>query len=149
MSSIDELGGVIARHVPGAGIHRTALGHVSLVLATAPTMPMPTLYEPSVCFVASGSKRVELGSVSHLYPAATFLAVSVDLPLTGAVVDASIKQPFLCMRLDIDVDMLRELMLKGYGSPATGTTPVGLMRGEATPDHRRRHTTGASARCSG
>ncbi len=97
-------------------------------------MPMPTLYKPSLCIVASGSKRVELGTTSYLYDAATFLAVSVDLPVTGTVVDASSDQPFLCLRLDIDVGVLCELVLEGYGEPPTGSTPVGLMRGRTTPE---------------
>ncbi|MCW6510042.1 AraC family transcriptional regulator [Lichenifustis flavocetrariae] len=134
MSSIDDLGALVARHVPGVGIHRTALPNVSLALALAPTMPMPTLYKPSVCIVASGSKRVELGKTGYLYDAATFLAVSVDLPVTGAVVDASSNRPFLCLRLDIDVGVLRELVLDGHGAPPAGGTPVGLMRGRTTPE---------------
>ena len=102
----DDLGALIARHAPGFGVHRTALERVSLVQSSAPTLPMPTLYEPSVCFVASGRKRVELGGASYVYDAATFLAVSVDLPVTGAVIEASAQTPFLCLRLDIDVKAL-------------------------------------------
>ncbi len=97
-------------------------------------MPMPTVYEPSICIFASGSKRIDLGTTSHLYDARTFVAVSVDLPVTGEVVTASSDRPFLCMRLDIDVTVLRELVFDGYGGPPAGATPVGLVRGRTTPE---------------
>lgn len=96
---------------------------------------MPTLYAPSVCFVASGRKRVELGHVSYVYDAATFLAASVDLPVTGSVIEATTAKPFLCVRLDIDTPMLRDLMFDGVaGPPPTTAAPVGLMLGRATAE---------------
>ncbi len=116
-------------------MHRTALERVSLVQSSIPTLRMPTLYEPSVCFVASGRKRVELGSSSYVYDAATFLVVSVDLPVAGAVIEASAGTPFLCFRLDIDVKMLAELMLDQPNVfSSSAVTPVGLMLDRATPE---------------
>lgn len=134
VSSEHDLGALIARHAPGFGVHRTALQRVSLVQSWVPTLPMPTLYEPSVCFVASGRKRVELGSTSYVYDATTYLAVSVDLPVTGEVVEASADRPFLCLRLDIDIRTLGELMLGESGVPSSAATPAGLMLGRATPE---------------
>ena len=95
---------------------------------------MPTIYEPSVCFVASGRKRVDLGGASFVYDAGTFLAVSVDLPVTGAVVEASAERPFLCLRLDIDIPVLSELLLDQLDVPPSPVTPIGLMLGQSAPE---------------
>ena len=130
----DELGALIERLAPAIGVHRTVLERVSLVQSSVTTLPMPTLYEPSLCFVASGRKRVELGDTSYVYDAATFLAVSVDLPVTGAVVEASVDAPFLCLRLDIDTRLLGE-MLHGRPHPREpAVTPIGLVLGRSTPE---------------
>ena len=134
VSSNDDLAALIARNVPGFGVHRTALKHVSLVQSSVPTLPMPTLYKPCVCFVASGRKRIELGRASYIYDSASLLVVSVDLPVTGTVIEASTDQPFLCLRLDIDITWLRDLVLGDGDSPPPDATPPGLALGRTTPE---------------
>lgn len=61
MTSSSELASLVASHIPGYGIHPTSLPRVALIQSSAPTLPMPTVYEPAICLVASGRKRVELG----------------------------------------------------------------------------------------
>lgn len=72
---------------------------------------MPVVYEPSLCLAVSGRKRVLVGDASFLYDSAQFLVVSVDLPVSGMVVDASADDPYLCLKLDLDVGALTELLL--------------------------------------
>ena len=72
---------------------------------------MPVVYEPSLCLAVSGRKRVLLGDASFIYDSAQFLVVSVDLPVSGMVVDASPDDPYLCLKLDLDVAVLSDLLL--------------------------------------
>ena len=110
MTKISNLGDIIARHRPSDGIHPTDLPRVSLVRYSEPSDPMPVVYEPSLCLAASGRKRVLIGDAAFVYDAAQYLVVSVDLPVSGMVVDASADAPYLCMKLDLDVGVLADLV---------------------------------------
>lgn len=123
MSKIDAIADVIARHVPADGMHASALPRVSLVRSCTPTDSVHTVYKPSLCIIAQGSKQVELGGRSYFYDPATYLAVSVDLPLVGSVLEATPERPYLCLVLDIDLAVLSDLMLRH--PPEPGPEPKG------------------------
>jgi len=75
-------------------------------------MPMPVLYERTLCFVAQGRKRAVLGTTAYVYDPAFYLVASVDLPVTGAVIEASPDRPYLCLSLDLDMVVLGDLALR-------------------------------------
>ncbi|MCR5879127.1 AraC family transcriptional regulator [Phenylobacterium sp. J367] len=123
MVQIDEIAALIARHATEDGFYPSSLPRLSLVRSSRPTQSTPAVYKPSLCLIAQGRKQVELGGRSYLYDEATYLAVSVDLPLTGAILEASPERPYLCMVVDIDLPTLSELMLQHTLDP--GPEPVG------------------------
>jgi AraC-like DNA-binding protein len=124
MDRIAELSALIDRHVVGTGICSTAMPHVSLIRADAPSTPTPAVYEASLCLIAQGSKRVSIGEHSVVYDAAHYLLVSVDLPLVGHVLDASPERPYLCCKIDLDAAMLADLMASEGGGMARTDLPV-------------------------
>lgn len=124
MDRIAELATLIDRHVVGTGICSTAMPHVSLIRADAPSTPTPAVYEASLCIIAQGSKRVSIGEHSVVYDAAHYLLVSVDLPLVGHVLDASPERPYLCCKIDLDAAMLADLMASEGGGVARTDLPV-------------------------
>ncbi|WP_345907890.1 AraC family transcriptional regulator [Sphingomonas sp. UBA4815] len=124
MDRIAELSALIDRHVVGTGICSTAMPHVSLIRADAPSTPTPAVYEASLCIIAQGSKRVSIGEHSVVYDAAHYLLVSVDLPLVGHVLDASPEHPYLCCKIDLDVAMLADLIASEDGGVARTDLPV-------------------------
>ncbi|MGR6327436.1 AraC family transcriptional regulator [Sphingomonas sp. XXL09] len=124
MDRIAELSALIDRYVVGTGICSTAMPHVSLIRADAPSTPTPAVYEASLCIIAQGSKRVSLGEHSVVYDAARYLLVSVDLPLVGHVLDASPERPYLCCKIDLDAAMLADLMASEGGAVARTDLPV-------------------------
>lgn len=124
MDRIAELSALIDRHVVGTGICSTAMPHVSLIRADAPSTPTPAVYEASLCLIAQGSKRVSIGEHSVVYDAAHYLLVSVELPLVGHVLDASPEQPYLCCKIDLDAAMLADLMASEGGGVARTDLPV-------------------------
>lgn len=127
MPQIEEITDVISRHVTVDGLHASALPRVSLVRSCRPTDPAPAVYKPTLCLIAQGRKQVELGGRSYVYDPAKYLAVSVDLPLTGAILEASPERPYLCAVLDIDLSVLSDLMLQH--PPEPGPEPTGLALG--------------------
>lgn len=111
MTSLQEMRDILLRHRPSDGIHPCPLPRVSLVRSSEAGEPMPVVYEPSLCLAISGRKRVLIGDASFVYDSAQYLVVSVDLPVTGMVVEASADAPYLCLKLDLDVAVLSELLL--------------------------------------
>lgn len=121
MRNLAELTGLIERHAPTDGVTATRLPRVALLRSSAPTEPLHTMYDPSVCFVAQGRKRAHLEGVEYLYQASDYLIVGVDLPVIGAVIEASPGAPYLCFKLQLDrsvlVDMLPDARPERSGPP--------------------------------
>ena len=110
--------------IPGLTIYRH----------TGPTAPDSVTYEPSVAVVAQGRKRVDLGRTTFIYDKSRFLLTSVDLPVTSQVIEASEKAPYLCVRLKLEMPMVRELLSR-----------EGIPVGEAPSDHPAMATAEATA----
>jgi len=132
MSSLVRFRDAIARHAQSDGTFACALPGVKLIRCAAPTMPMPVIYEPTVCFVAQGRKRATLGASRFHYDPSSYLLASVGLPVMGAVIEASAAQPYISVQLDLDVAVLTELALQ---HPPAGAQAVstGLSLGRMTP----------------
>lgn len=103
---VDRVGTLIG---PAASL-QTSIPEVTLYRYCAPTLPDSATYEPSVAIVVQGKKRVTLGQTSFDYDPSQFLLTSLDLPVTSQVVEASREAPYLCMRLKLDIAMVRELV---------------------------------------
>lgn len=132
MAGADELGALIAQHVPGDGVHATAIPRVSLISAATPTEPLHALQRPALCIIASGAKQVLLGDQVYRYDRRDFLVASVDVPVTGQVLEA----PYLCFRLDLDPAMLSGLLLEVGATEADNgdETASGLTLAPVTPE---------------
>ncbi|MCY1057522.1 AraC family transcriptional regulator [Nannocystis sp. SCPEA4] len=128
-----ELAAQIERHTSGDGVHATAIPRLSLIRLSHPGEPLVLLHEPAVCIVAQGSKRVHLADEVLVYDASRYLVVSVDLPITGQVLEASPFAPYLCIRLDLDAGELARLLLElGPPAPASQRPTRGLFLSEMT-----------------
>jgi len=130
---MDHLAALIARHAPQDGMHDMPVPGLAVIRYGAPTDRVPVLHQPAVCIIAQGAKVVMLAEEAFRYDSASHLVVSVDLPLTGQVVEATPEQPYLCVRVDLDPALLRELMLQR--PPAAGAeTSRGLHLSRNTPE---------------
>lgn len=134
MEPVTRLADIIGRHLRTDGIVKTILPGVSLIRSATPTMPMPVLYEPALCIVAQGRKRAVLGRTTYLYDTANYLVASVDLPVTGSVVEASRERPYLCLQLDLDPVVLSELAMRHPSAGDDAPMPLsGLALNRVTP----------------
>lgn len=105
-----ELIRLIDKFSSGDGIHLTAIPGLKCIKATALSMKIPVVYEPSICLIVQGAKEVMLGDEVYRYSPSEFLVVSVDLPVTGQVVLASEEMPYLSLQLDLDLSEISELI---------------------------------------
>lgn len=128
MNQLATLIEILSRHAPEDGAWRCALPGVTLLRSSTPTMPMPVVYEPTLCIIAQGRKRAMLGASAFVYDPASYLVASVDLPVMGAVIEASAKRPYLCLQLDLNAALLGEMALS---YPASGDTGEAMASGIA------------------
>jgi hypothetical protein len=116
MGLLAELQTLIARHT---GQGQTTLPGVILMATSQPTHPLGYVTEPAFALVAQGAKRTVLGEQVFNYGAGQYLIVSVDLPLTGHVVQASSEAPFLGFGLMLRPGAIAELLIESGGGPAS------------------------------
>ncbi len=103
--------------VPAEGVNATSVPGVYLLRASSPTLPLPALYEPSLCIVVQGRKRAVLKQEVYIYDPFNYLVVSVTLPVCGQILDATPEHPYLCLRLTIDVTTIADLLTQVPAPP--------------------------------
>ena len=131
--SIDGLRDLIAQHCDG-GRCPTAIPRLTLLRSDAPTVPMGSIYQPVMCVIAQGRKRVMLGEKLFEYDAAKYLIVSIDLPVTGGVCEASPTAPYLALSLALDQTTLASLLLDLAERAHEDALTPGLAVTALTPD---------------
>ncbi|WP_433172428.1 AraC family transcriptional regulator [Actinoallomurus sp. CA-150999] len=133
MSDLAELRARITRLT--AGHHRPRWIDDIYVFATATTTrPLGTVAKPVLALVAQGAKRSMLGDQVFDYRAGQFLVVTVDLPLTSQITQASADEPFLAFGLPLEPSTIAQLLL--HGRPPAAPVPDGpaLSVSTATPE---------------
>ena len=123
----------IARWTDKEGLLVTAIPGVSLARRDAPTQPMSSLYEPSICVIAQGVKRVLLGDDTYVFDVHYFLITSVDLPTVVQILQASREQPYLGLTLKLDRREMAQLMADSHMPPPRAPqSSRGMAPGEVT-----------------
>lgn len=131
--AIKALGKSIARLTEQGELHTTAVPGLALFRRTEPTEPITGMYEPSVCLVAQGAKRVRLGDDTYVYDAHHYLITSVQLPTVVQVIEASAEKPYLGLRLMLDQREISQLMVdSNLPPPRVQQSSRGMATGEVT-----------------
>jgi AraC-like DNA-binding protein len=111
----------------------TAIPGLSLYRREEPTQPMIIMYEPRICVIAQGAKRVLLGDDTYEYDAHHFLMTSVDLPTVVQVIKASREKPYLGLILRLDQREISQLMVdSNLPLPRAQQSSRGMATGEVT-----------------
>lgn len=109
-SSRSELARLITRRTP-EGPMESEIPGLMLVRYESPTEPKSAMYEPCICLVAQGAKRVQLGDEEYVYDENHMLITSVGMPVVANVVSASREAPLLSLVLKLDLRMVAQLMV--------------------------------------
>jgi len=112
VSDVSELTRLIERNAAADGANATAIPRLFLHRASCVSEPMHGVYNPAVCLIAQGRKQAIAGDHVYLYDAMKYLVVSVDVPITSQILDASPDRPYLSLRLDLDPAAIAALMLE-------------------------------------
>ena len=122
-----ELSALVARLAPTDGVHQSPVESLSLIRNSVPTVCTPTVYQPCLGIVVQGRKRALLNGEVFNYDALNYLVVSVTLPGLGQVVEATPENPYLSLRLNLDLDEIARLVLEmGERGPSSVSADRGL-----------------------
>jgi AraC-like DNA-binding protein len=101
----------IARWTNKSNQNPRAISSLSLFREDKPMGPVSVVYEPSICMVMQGAKRVFLGNEQYVYNAHQYLITAVDLPTFVQVVEASKEKPLLGLKLTFDMHEVSQLLI--------------------------------------
>jgi len=105
-----ELARRIQRLAPAEGVNATPINGFAIMRLNAPTPLQPSVYEPCLCIVVQGRKQALLADERYVYDPLNYLVVSMALPISGQVIEATPDKPYLCLRVDIDAMEIDRLL---------------------------------------
>jgi AraC-like DNA-binding protein len=135
---VAEPAALAARHAPLPGLHATAIAALQIIRADAPYARVHSMHKPSLCFILQGTKIVTVGDEVLRYGANEFLYSSVEVPITGEVLDATRRRPYLVLVLEVEPSLVFDLVSASEGveprKPAVGQRGIFIGRDEAMTD---------------
>ncbi|MDL2407662.1 AraC family transcriptional regulator [Rhizobium calliandrae] len=109
------------------GVFPTGIDGLHIMRSTKLKMPHPMVYKPSLCVVVQGAKQLMLNDRMIDYGEMQALIISIELPASGRVIEASAEEPYIAISLEFDVGMMREVMEQLDVPPKpTGGTGLGI-----------------------
>jgi AraC-like DNA-binding protein len=125
---LDRLCALALRHAGGNVIAPVVPG-VALYVSPATTTLTASVYQPMFCLVLQGAKQTQIGDRVLRYDPASYFIVSLDLPASGQVIEASAERPYVCASLALNRDAIAALIrdVPASGEPeaaAFGVSPV-------------------------
>src|SRR5438034_10430912 len=93
----------IGRFAQTNGDHITSIPALTLHRRSGPTEPLHCIYNLGLGVLAQGAKQVLLGEESIDYGHGQSMLTTIDLPVASDDTRASAAEPFLGMRLTVDV----------------------------------------------
>jgi AraC-like DNA-binding protein len=131
--ALTELGGKISNVLGDSGERATGVPGLMLYRCTAPTVPSPCTYEPSLLLIAQGRKRVDLGRATYVFGQSQFLLTSLELPVVSQVITASEEAPYVAFFLKLDISTVRDILnTEEVHVPERSSGARGMTIGETT-----------------
>lgn len=91
------------------GEHTLQIPSLMLYRRSAATDPIPCIYGLGLGITVQGDKRVTLGDEIFGYGPGQSLVTSVDLPVVSYVTRATVAEPYLGLRLELDARVIAQL----------------------------------------
>lgn len=95
-----------------AGAFQTPVEDVVLFRRDAPSLVGNTLYKPAVFVVLQGAKQATIGPDVLIYDEDHYLVISVPSPVVSEITRASSSAPFLSLKFELDIELLRALLVQ-------------------------------------
>jgi AraC-like DNA-binding protein len=132
-AALEALGRNIARWADTQEKVATTIPGLLFFRRDEPTEPFSGMYEPSICLMAQGAKRVVLGDDTFVYDTRHYLITSVHLPTVVQIIEASREKPCLGLVLKLDLREMSQMMAdSNLPPPRTQQSSRGMATGEVT-----------------
>lgn len=132
-TSLEALGRSIARWAGSQEKVVTTIPGLLFFRRDEPTEPLSGMYEPGICLMAQGAKRVVLGEDTFVYDSRHYLITSVHLPTVVQIIEASPEKPCLGLVLLLDKREMSQMMAdSNLPPPRTQQSSRGMATGEVT-----------------
>ncbi|MDR3708756.1 MAG: AraC family transcriptional regulator [Capsulimonadaceae bacterium] len=105
-----ELACLVSNIAQTDGDYSTPISALMLYRRSFVTNPMPCIYGLGLGLTVQGGKRVTVGDEIFNYEAGQSLITTVDLPVVSYVTRASSVEPYLGVRLELDVRVIAQLV---------------------------------------
>ncbi|OJT38880.1 AraC family transcriptional regulator [Serratia plymuthica] len=103
------LASLVAKIAAADGDYPTGIPALTIYRRNAVTAPMPCIYGLGLGLTVQGGKRVTLSNEIFDYGPGQSLITSVDLPVVSYVTQASVAEPYLGLRLELDARLISQL----------------------------------------
>ena len=110
-AALAELSILLGRALPRDGTLEAMPG-LHLSRASGPTKPVHFTYEPTLCVVVQGKKRLTLADDHYDYDPAHYFLTAVALPIASHVVEASPARPYLCLGMRLDPALVSSVLIE-------------------------------------
>jgi AraC-like DNA-binding protein len=117
--------GTFDLRIPGVHISRRSRPYKELLHG---------VQQSALCIVAQGEKSVMVGREVYEYFPSMMVVYSVDVPVAAQVTKASVAQPYLCLRMDLDPQKVANVVLKVFPQglpPAHDSRAVSVSQADA------------------
>jgi AraC-like DNA-binding protein len=128
-----QLVSAVERRTTTDGILETAVPGLALYRASLISEHDATIYEPCLCIIAQGAKEIIVGGEAFRYDPLHSLLVSVDLPATSRVIEASSERPCLAVRIALDLAVVGDLLADNTPTDLPLSSERGLATGPVDP----------------
>ncbi len=122
---------IAERHGEGAR-RQTIIPSVIVHVGGMTTRPTPSVYEPALCLVLQGAKQAMIGDRQLRYDPASYFITTLELPLSGWVVEATPARPYVAVSMRLDREKLSS-RIADMPSASEGQTR-GFAISAVTPD---------------
>jgi AraC-like DNA-binding protein len=130
----EEMSELLTKHIAhrGDGFHGTAIDKLEFQQTSSTVTTLHGVSEPIVSIIVRGRKQLCLGNETYVHDQAQYLVLSVALPLSGCILDATPERPYLAAILKLDPAALCELIAATSLMPSDRSDSVrGLFVGTA------------------
>ena len=115
----EELAERIACAVPREGTLEVQPG-LHFRRCSRPSERLHAFCEPAFCMIAQGRKELVLGEERFQYGPEHYMINTVELPMTGQVVEASAERPYVGLRLVLTPSVVTSVLLESGALPPRG-----------------------------
>ena len=99
----------------------TSLNNLHLCRRNHTTNPMPCIYPLSLFLIVQGSQHLNFGNQVMTLSKGETALTTLDLPIVSNVLNATKSEPYLSLRIELDVMILRELDEQTQWQPNTSS----------------------------